>query len=58
MTPDRFYIPAYLGPKGWVALRLDRGEIDWDEVAELVSGSYRLIAPQRLAAQIGAVEKS
>ncbi len=30
--PARFYVPAYIGPKGWVALRLDMGEIDWDEV--------------------------
>ena len=48
-SPERFYIPAYLGPRGWVALRLDLGEIDWEEVGELVRGSYRLIAPKRLA---------
>ena len=48
--PARFYLPAYLAPKGWVALRLDVGTIDWDEVAELVTESYRLIAPKRLAA--------
>jgi len=45
--PDRFYIPAYIGSKGWVALRLDRGEIDWDEVTELIKGSYRLVTPRR-----------
>jgi hypothetical protein len=50
--PARFYMPAYVGPKGWVALRLDTGEIEWDEVAELVSDSYRRIAPKRLAAQV------
>jgi hypothetical protein len=33
--PDRFYLPAYIGSKGWVALRLDLAEIDWDEVTEL-----------------------
>ena len=43
-------MPAYIGSKGWIALRLDRGDIDWDEVTELVTGSYRLIAPKRLAA--------
>jgi predicted DNA-binding protein (MmcQ/YjbR family) len=48
--PERFYRPSYLGPKGWVSLRLDLGEVDWDEVAELVLDSYRLIAPKRLAA--------
>jgi hypothetical protein len=46
--PARFYLPAYIGPRGWIALRLDRGKVDWDEVAELVTGSYRLIAPARL----------
>ena len=46
--PDRFYLPAYIGPRGWVALRLDVGEIDWQEVRELATGSYRLIAPKRL----------
>ena len=49
-NPTRFYMPAYIGSKGWIALRLDRGDIDWDEVTELVTGSYRLIAPKRLAA--------
>jgi len=47
--PDRFYMPAYLASKGWVGLRLDTGKIDWDEVTELVMGSYKLIAPKRLA---------
>ena len=48
--PERFYLPAYIGPRGWVALRLDIGEIDWEEVSELVSASYDLIgAPKRSA---------
>ena len=50
--PDRFYIPAYIGPRGWVALRLDRGEVDWDEVTELVKDSYRRVAPKKLAAMV------
>jgi predicted DNA-binding protein (MmcQ/YjbR family) len=40
--PGRFYSPAYIGPRGWVGLRLDTGEVDWEEVAELVQGSYEL----------------
>lgn len=39
--------PAYVGSRGWVALGLDAGAIHWDEVAELVAGSYRLIAPKK-----------
>jgi hypothetical protein len=50
--PKRFFLPSYIGPRGWVALRLDVGEIDWDEVSELVRGSYRLLAPRRLAAVV------
>ncbi len=51
----RFYVPAYLGPKDWVALRLDGRDIDWDEVADLVADSYRLIAPKRLVALIATI---
>jgi predicted DNA-binding protein (MmcQ/YjbR family) len=49
--PERFYMPAYIGPRGWVALRLDRGALDWKEVAELVKTSYQLVAPKRIAAK-------
>ena len=48
-NPDRFFAPPYVGPKGWVGMRLDR-EADWDEVAAIVRRSYRLVAPRRLAA--------
>jgi phosphoribosylglycinamide formyltransferase-1 len=48
--PKRYYLPAYIGPRGWVALRLDVGKIDWTEVRELLLGSYLLVAPKRLAA--------
>ena len=50
--PGRFYLPAYIGPRGWVGLRLDVGEIDWEEVAELVRGSYQLTAPKRLVEMV------
>jgi predicted DNA-binding protein (MmcQ/YjbR family) len=47
--PERFYVPPYVGSKGWVGARLDVDQ-DWDEIAELLVDSYRLIAPKRLAA--------
>jgi phosphoribosylglycinamide formyltransferase-1 len=47
--PERYYLPAYLASKGWVALRLDVGEVDWDEVRELVTDSYRRVAPKKQA---------
>ncbi len=51
--PERFYLPAYIGPRGWVALRLDTGKIDWDEVSELVATSYKLVAPAPRAKRPG-----
>ena len=50
--PGRFYLPAYIASKGWVALRLDAGTVDWGEVKELLLGSYALIAPKRLAERV------
>ena len=50
--PAKFYMPAYVGPKGWVGLRLDIAGVDWNEAAELLTGSYRLIAPKRLVAMV------
>ena len=50
--PDRFVLTAYLWHKGWLSLRLDGGEIDWDEVADFVTDSYLMVAPKRLAAQV------
>ena len=32
--PKRFFVPPYVGHRGWVGLRLDHAEVDWDEVAE------------------------
>jgi predicted DNA-binding protein (MmcQ/YjbR family) len=50
--PARFFVPPYVGHKGWIGMRLDDGA-DWDEVAEVVKRSYRLIAPKRLATLVG-----
>ena len=46
--PQRFYLPAYIGPRGWFGLRLDRKAIDWTEVQNLVELSYCLAAPRTL----------
>ena len=47
-APERFFVPPYVGHKGWVGLWLDGRRVDWDEVTDLVDESYRLIAPRRL----------
>ena len=46
--PKRFYLPAYIGPRGWFGLRLDRGRVRWREVEEVIERSYRLTAPKAL----------
>jgi phosphoribosylglycinamide formyltransferase-1 len=50
--PERFFMPAYLGPKGWLGLYIDRGKVDWAEVESLLTDSYRMVAPKRLAALV------
>ncbi|MEU6134253.1 MmcQ/YjbR family DNA-binding protein [Nocardioides sp. NPDC047086] len=45
--PERFFVPPYVGGRGWVGMRLD-GDVDWAEVAEICEDAYRQIAPPRL----------
>lgn len=52
LDPERFYLPAYIGPRGWFGMRLDRGRVRWREVAEIVEQSYRLTAPKTLVAKL------
>ena len=50
--PERYYLPAYIGPRGWFGVRLDRPSVDWHEVESLLRLSYCLAAPRRLVAQV------
>ena len=47
--PENFYVPAYLGAKGWVAMRLDRSRVDWAVVRRLLANAYVAQAPKKLA---------
>lgn len=49
--PERFFVPPYVGRYGWIGFWLD-GDLDWDEIADLIEESYRLTAPKRLCMQI------
>lgn len=51
-APERYFVPPYVGGRGWLGVRLDV-PVDWDEVAEIVVDAYREIAPARLVAQLG-----
>ena len=48
-APNRFFRPPYVGPAGWVGVFLD-GDVDWEELEELIRDSYRLIAPKKWVA--------
>lgn len=53
--PSLFFVPPYVGSKGWIGMRLDASP-DWDEVAIIVRRSYRLTAPKKLAVQLGEID--
>lgn len=53
-APERFFVPPYMGPSGWVGVRLDVGEVDWDEVRGLLLAGYRMVAPKRALKQLDA----
>jgi phosphoribosylglycinamide formyltransferase 1 len=48
---DRYYRPAYFGD-GWIAIRLDLGDNDWDHIGEWLSKSWHAVAPRKLAAMM------
>lgn len=46
--PRRFFVPPYLGPRGWLGVRLDLASAGWPQVQYLVTTAYRLTAPRAL----------
>ncbi len=51
--PETFFVPPYLGPSGWVGMRLDR-DPDWEIVELLLEEGYRMAAPKRAIAALDA----
>ena len=49
--PTKYASPAYIGPRGWLGLRLETGKVPWDEVERRVGESYLSVAPKRLIAK-------
>ncbi len=45
--PERFFVPPYVGHRGWLGMRLDRG-LDPDELAGIVEDAYAEVAPAKL----------
>jgi predicted DNA-binding protein (MmcQ/YjbR family) len=55
VSDERFYVPKYYGPSGWLALDFTAAPVAWDEVTELVEGSYRQVALKRMLTALDAV---
>ena len=49
---ERFYVPPYVGHRGWIGVRLDRG-FDRDEIAGIVEDAYAEVAPRKLVEAAG-----
>lgn len=54
--PDRFFVPPYVGGRGWLGVRLD-GAVDWDEMAGICEEAYRAVAPPGLLAELDARQR-
>jgi hypothetical protein len=50
--PETFFVPDYLGAKGWIGIRLDLVEVDWAAVNEILRSAYQVLAPRKLAALV------
>jgi len=51
--PERFFVPPYVGHRGWLGVRLDRG-LDWDELAGIVEDAFAAVAPPKLVERAAA----
>lgn len=47
--PERFFVPPYVGHRGWLGVRLDRG-LQWDELTGIAEEAYAEVAPAKLVA--------
>ena len=51
--PERFFRPPYVGPSGWIGVRLDVRP-DWNEIAGIIEDAYRTVASPKLVAALDA----
>src|SRR5262245_48625836 len=52
LDPKRFFVPPYVGTRGWLGVRLDVPPLDWGQIADLVADAYRTVAPRRVVAEL------
>jgi len=50
--PEAYFVPPYVGHRGWVGIRLDVPPVDWDAIELIIRDAYRKVAPPKLAALV------
>lgn len=50
--PDRYFVPPYVGGRGWLGVYLDVTPIDWAAVEDVVEDAYRVVAPASLVTRL------
>jgi hypothetical protein len=50
--PTRFFVPPYVGSRGWLGVHLDKG-LAWQRIAALVREAYEKVSPPVLASALG-----
>ena len=51
-NPRRYFIPPYVGPRGWAGCYLDIADVDWDDIETMLRNAYLLAVPKRLAREL------
>ena len=49
--PDRYFVPPYVGQKGWVGVFLDVEDIDWEAIKDLLWDAWQMSSPKKLVAE-------
>lgn len=47
-NPEFYFVPPYIGPAGWIGMRLDAGDTDWEHIGGRIATSWELVAPRKL----------
>lgn len=52
--PERCFLPSYTGSRGWIGIRLDVDDVDWNQIELSLVEAYRIVAPKSLLARLEA----
>jgi phosphoribosylglycinamide formyltransferase-1 len=55
--PEIYYWPKYYGASGWLGVKLNRRDVDWEQVRDWLERSWRACAPSRLTKLMRAADE-